>query len=80
MKISGSQARVAAIAAAASLMAASAMAGIGVTPTTDPTALGAALGGSGVTINSVTVTNGAASQFGTYTGFNGSVATPSMIS
>jgi hypothetical protein len=75
MKISSSRARVSAIAAAASLMAASAMAGVGVTPTTDPSALGAALGGSGVTINSVTVTNGAASQFGTYTGFNGSVVT-----
>ncbi|HWI12589.1 MAG TPA: molybdopterin cofactor-binding domain-containing protein, partial [Burkholderiaceae bacterium] len=75
MKVSGSRARVTVIAAAASLMAASAMAGIGVTPTTDPTTLGTALGGSGVTINSVTVTNGAASQFGTYTGFNGSVVT-----
>jgi len=40
-----------------------------VTQTTNGTDLANALGGSGLTINSVTVTNGAASQFGTYTGF-----------
>src|SRR5262245_59421216 len=40
-----------------------------VTQTTDTTALATALGGSGLTINSVSIGNGAASQFGTYTGF-----------
>lgn len=40
-----------------------------ITQTTDGTVLGTALGGGGLTINSVTITNGAASQFGTYTGF-----------
>lgn len=42
-----------------------------ITPTTNGAALAAALGGGGgLTINSVTITNGAASQFGTYTGFD----------
>ena len=41
-----------------------------VTPTTDGTTLATALGGGGgLTINSASVTNGAASQIGTYTGF-----------
>jgi hypothetical protein len=40
-----------------------------VTQTTNPSDLAAALGGGNLTINSVTTTNGAASQFGTYTGF-----------
>jgi hypothetical protein len=43
---------------------------ITITPTTNGTALGNALGGAGVTITSVSVANGAASQFGTYTGFS----------
>jgi hypothetical protein len=42
---------------------------LNVTQTTDAGALQAALGGTGLTINSVSITNGAASQFGTYTGF-----------
>jgi len=42
---------------------------ITITPTTTGSALGSALGGAGITINSVVVNNGAASQFGTYTGF-----------
>src|SRR6266850_1011397 len=42
-----------------------------VTQTTNTTALTSALGGGGgLTINSVAITNGAPSQFGTYTGFN----------
>lgn len=41
-----------------------------IAPTTNTSALGAALGGGGLlTINSVTINNGASSQFGTYTGF-----------
>jgi hypothetical protein len=41
-----------------------------VTPTTNGTTLGTALGGGGgLTINSVSVANGADAQFGTYTGF-----------
>jgi hypothetical protein len=40
-----------------------------ITQTTDGTVLGSALGGGGLTIDSVTITNGADSQFGTYTGF-----------
>ena len=41
-----------------------------VTQTTDSAVLATALGGGGaLTINSASVTNGAASQFGTYTGF-----------
>lgn len=40
-----------------------------VTQTTNPVTLAAALGGAGLTINSVSITNGAAGQFGTYTGF-----------
>jgi hypothetical protein len=40
-----------------------------ITQTTDGTALATALGGTGLTINSVTIDNGAPAQFGTYTGF-----------
>jgi hypothetical protein len=39
------------------------------TQTTDAAALESALGGTGLTIDSVSITNGAAGQFGTYTGF-----------
>jgi hypothetical protein len=43
---------------------------LSITQTTDGTALGVALGGSGLTINSVDITNGNEwKQFGTYTGF-----------
>ncbi|MEQ1681611.1 MAG: choice-of-anchor L domain-containing protein [Nitrospira sp.] len=42
---------------------------LSITQTTNTSALGTALGGSGLTINSVTINNGAPSQFGTYTGF-----------
>ncbi|MCK9687169.1 choice-of-anchor L family PEP-CTERM protein [Scleromatobacter humisilvae] len=59
----------------ASLVSQSAQAGISVTQSTSSTVLGGALQGSGLTINSSTVTNGAAAQFGTYSGFNGSVIT-----
>jgi hypothetical protein len=41
-----------------------------VTPTTSGSALATALGGTGLTINSVSVTNGASTQFGTYTNFS----------
>lgn len=40
-----------------------------VTPTTNSTALATALGGTGMTINSATVVNGASGQFGIYTHF-----------
>jgi len=40
-----------------------------VTQTTNDTALITALGGAGLTINSVSITNGDPNQFGTYTGF-----------
>jgi PEP-CTERM motif len=50
------------------LLATSAWA-LSITQTTNGTTLGTALGGAGLTINSVTTNNGAASQFGTYTGF-----------
>jgi len=40
-----------------------------VTQTTNDGDLATALGGSGLTINSVVINNGAAGQFGTYTGF-----------
>jgi hypothetical protein len=40
-----------------------------ITRTTDGTTLGSALGGGGLIIDSVTITNGTAKQFGTYTGF-----------
>jgi hypothetical protein len=43
---------------------------ISVTQTTTSATLAAALGGSGVTVNSATVANGAASQFGTYSNFS----------
>jgi len=51
------------------VFATSAGAALTVTQTTNGTDLANALGRAGLTINSVTVTNGAASQFGTYTGF-----------
>jgi hypothetical protein len=55
------------LAASAAMLA---RADIIVTQTTNGASLGAALGGGGgLTINSVTLTNGAASQFGTYTNF-----------
>jgi hypothetical protein len=41
-----------------------------VTQTTDPAALGALLSGSGVTVDSVTINNGAGMQFGSYSGFD----------
>ncbi len=59
----------------ASLASQQAQAGISVTQTTSPTALGGALQGAGLTVDSATITNGAAAQFGTYSGFNGSVIT-----
>lgn len=47
-----------------------------VTPTTSSPAFTAALGGGGIlTITSAAVQNGAASQFGTYTGYNGGPVT-----
>ena len=42
---------------------------LSVTQTTNGTVLGTALGGGGLTIDNVIITNGAVSQFGTYTGF-----------
>jgi hypothetical protein len=51
------------------LMSAPVASALSVTQTTDGTVLGTALAGSGLVINSVSITNGAASQFGTYTGF-----------
>ena len=42
---------------------------LSIAPTTNTSTLGTALGGSGLTINSVTINNGAPNQFGTYTGF-----------
>jgi hypothetical protein len=50
-------------------MLATAASAMTVTQTTDGTTLGTALGGAGLTIDSVTVANGTAAQFGTYTGF-----------
>lgn len=41
-----------------------------VTPTVSGSALATGLGGTGLTINSVTVTNGGVEQFGTYTNFS----------
>jgi PEP-CTERM motif len=52
------------------LSACIANAAIVVTPTINSATLATALGGSGLTITSVNTTNGAASQFGTYTNFN----------
>lgn len=40
-----------------------------VTQTNNSTTLGTALGGAGLTIDSVSISNGAVEQFGTYTGF-----------
>lgn len=40
-----------------------------ITQTTNGSALATALGGSGLTINSVTIDNGSPNQFGTYSGF-----------
>jgi PEP-CTERM motif len=48
---------------------------LSITQTTNTSALGAALGGGGLTINSVAITNGAAGQFGTYTGFTSAPVT-----
>jgi len=56
--------------AAYAVMLATSASAMVVTQTTNGTTLGTALGGGGgLTINSVTVANGAAAQFGTYTGF-----------
>lgn len=52
------------------VIAPSAMAVISVTQTTNTSALSTALGGSGLTINSVSLANGADAQFGTYSGFS----------
>ena len=55
---------------ACAFMLVTSVSGLSVTQTTDGTALGTALGGGGgLTIDSASVTNGAASQFGTFTGF-----------
>lgn len=51
-------------------LSASAAHALVVTQTTNGSDLAAALGGAGLTINTVTTPNGAASQFGTYTGFS----------
>jgi hypothetical protein len=60
-----------AAACAAILGSATFASALSITQTTNPTVLGAALGGGdGLTINSVTITNGAAKQFGTYKEFN----------
>ena len=57
-------------AAACAFMLAASVSGLTVTQTTDGTTLGTALGGGGgLTVVSASVVNGAASQFGTYTGF-----------
>jgi hypothetical protein len=48
---------------------------LSITQTTDGTVLGTALGGGGLTFDSVTITNGADSQFGTYTGFTSTPVT-----
>lgn len=54
-----------------SLLAANIASALTVTQTTNSADLSTALGGGGgLTINSATVINGAATQFGTYTGFN----------
>jgi hypothetical protein len=57
------------VATACAVVVAPSASALTVTQTTDGTALATALGGAGLTINSVTITNGAPSQFGTYTGF-----------
>ena len=51
------------------LMSAAVASALTINQTTNTATLGAALGGSGLTINNVVINNGAASQFGTYTGF-----------
>lgn len=56
-------------AACLAVTTAPASAAIVVTPTTSGSVLATALGGTGLTINSVSATNGVASQFGTYTNF-----------
>jgi PEP-CTERM motif len=59
------------LAAVCSLLAANVASALSVTQTTNSSDLSTALGGGGgMTINSATVLNGAAEQFGTYTGFN----------
>lgn len=61
---------IAAAACAGILASATVASALSITQTTDGTALGYALGGSGLTINSVEITNGNEwKQFGTYTGF-----------
>jgi hypothetical protein len=61
-------------AACAALMASAASAMV-VTQTTNVADLAAALGGNNLTINSVAINNGAADQFGTYTGFTSAPVT-----
>lgn len=51
------------------LIGATSAAALTITQTADGAALAAALGGGGMTIDSVAINNGDASQFGTYTGF-----------
>ena len=60
----------AAIAALAA--AAPAFAGISITPTTTPSALGSFVTGSGLTVDSTTIVTGDAAQFGTFSNFSGS--------
>lgn len=57
------------IGAACAAMAATSASALTVTQTTNTTDLGAALGGAGLTIGTVSINNGAPEQFGTYTGF-----------
>lgn len=65
-----------ALACAGVLASATFASALTITRTTDGTALGSALGGGdGLTINSVTITNGTAKQFGTYTGFTSAPVT-----
>jgi hypothetical protein len=62
--------------AAYAVMLATSASAMVVTQTTNGTTLGTALGGGGgLTVNSVTVANGAAAQFGTYTGFTSAPVT-----
>lgn len=57
------------------LVSATGASALSITQTTNTLALGNALGGSGLVINSVVLTNGFASQFGTYTGFTSAPVT-----
>jgi hypothetical protein len=52
---------------------------LSITQTTDGMDLGTALGGGGLTINNVFVTNGAPKQFGTYTGFTSAPVTIGVV-